>query len=196
MASDAGRADGLSSCLTGRTVLILGTGGVALFGAQLAKAAGAQVALVSRSTEKLDRLRRLPLAVDAMISSDATAQWEDRVLDLTGQAGADFVLETVGRDTLAHSLAAAALNGHVALIGEPSGFVDTLDIQQIRGKLLTIQGVSATNRAKLEDLVKFIVEHDIHPVIDQVFTFSQAPQAFDYVRTARHIGKVTIMFPK
>jgi NADPH:quinone reductase-like Zn-dependent oxidoreductase len=188
----AGLVDSTSRETARSTVLILGTGGVALFGAQIAKAAGARVIVVSRSEEKLQRLRRLSLPVDAMIASDEGGRWEDRVLELTGRVGVDYILEVAGRETLAHSLAAAALNGHIALIGEVSGLADGLDILPIRSKLLTVRGMSATNRDKLEDLTRFIVRHAIHPVVDRVFAFPNAPKAFDYVRGAEHIGKVVI----
>jgi NADPH:quinone reductase-like Zn-dependent oxidoreductase len=189
----AGMTESNSGQAARSTVLILGTGGVALFGAQIAKAAGAGVIVVSRSAEKLQRLRGLSLPVDAMIASDEGERWEDRVLDLTGQVGVDYVLEVVCRETLSHSLAASAINGHISLIGEVSGFADGLDILPIRNKLLTVRGMSATSRDKLEDLTQFIVRHAIHPVIDRVFAFSEAPGAFDYLRGTEHIGKLVIV---
>jgi NADPH:quinone reductase-like Zn-dependent oxidoreductase len=176
----------------GESILILGTGGVALFGAQLAKAVGAQVVLVSRSATKLERLRHLPFDIDAMIASEAVEQWEDRVLEFTEGKGVDLVLEVGGQDTFTHSLATAALGGQIALIGELSGVATQVDILQIRGKLLTLRAMSAGNRAQLVALVTFMAEHAIHPLIDRVFAFTAAPDAFDYLRTTEHIGKVVI----
>src|SRR5262249_52420638 len=96
----------------GDHVLVLGTGGVALFGAQLARAAGARVILVTRSAAKLERL---PVEVDTAIASEAIPRWEDRVLELADGKGVEHVLEVGGQDTFSHSLAAAALGGQIAL---------------------------------------------------------------------------------
>ncbi|HEV8191522.1 MAG TPA: NAD(P)-dependent alcohol dehydrogenase, partial [Ktedonobacterales bacterium] len=176
----------------GDSVLILGTGGVALFGAQLARAAGAQVILVSRYAAKLERLRHLPPDVDAAIASEAIPQWEGRVLELTGGKGVYLVLEVGGQDTFAHSLAAAALGGQIALIGELSGVATQVDILQVRGKLLTLRAMSAGNRVQLAELARFVAGHTIHPVLDRVFAFAEAPAAFEYLRSGGHVGKVVI----
>lgn len=177
---------------TSESVLILGTGGVALFGAQLAKASGAQVIVVSRSAAKLDRLRSLPIDIDGAIASATLPQWESRVLELTNGRGVDHILEVGGQDTFAHSLAAAALGGQIALIGELSGVATQVDILEIRGKLLTLRAMSASNRAQLAALVRFVAEHAIHPVIDHVVPFADAPAAFDSVRKTEHVGKVVV----
>lgn len=176
----------------GHMILVLGTGGVALFGAQFAKAAGARVILVSRSTAKRERLQRLPIDLDAMIASELIPQWEDRISDLTEGQGVNQVLEVGGQDTLSHSLAAAAVGGHIALIGELSGVPQHIDMLQIRSKVLTLQAMSAGNRAQLADLARFTLKYAIHPIIDRIFPFAEAPAAFDYLRMTEHIGKVVI----
>src|SRR5690625_6804512 len=54
----------------GDTVLLLGTGGVSIFGLQMAKAAGLQVIITSSSDDKLARTREL--------GADETINYRDR----------------------------------------------------------------------------------------------------------------------
>jgi len=88
----------------GQTVLIEGTGGVSIFGLQLASALGAKPIVTSSSDEKLARAKSLG-AVHG-INYVRLPDWEKAVLDFTAQEGVDHVLEVVGGDNLARSLAA------------------------------------------------------------------------------------------
>ena len=98
----------------GQTVLIEGTGGVALFALQIAKAHGARAIVVSGSREKLERARTLG-ADDGIDRS--TEDWVEALYRLTNDAGADHVLELVGGAHLAKAMQAAAPGGHVHQIG-------------------------------------------------------------------------------
>jgi NADPH:quinone reductase-like Zn-dependent oxidoreductase len=88
----------------GQTVLIEGTGGVSIFGLQLASALDAKAIVTSSSDEKLARAKSLG-AVHG-INYVRVPDWEKAVLDFTAQEGVDYVLEVVGGDNLARSLAA------------------------------------------------------------------------------------------
>ncbi|WP_338056173.1 NAD(P)-dependent alcohol dehydrogenase [Telmatospirillum siberiense] len=68
----------------GDTVLVEGTGGVALFGLQIARAFGARVIVTSRGAEKLKRVKALG-SFD-VIDTSATPDWSAAALDLTGGA--------------------------------------------------------------------------------------------------------------
>ena len=101
----------------GQTVLVHGTGGVALFGVQIARLHGAQVLVTSGSPGKEPAVRALG-ATQVLPRSSA---WADEVLRLTGGRGVDHVLETAGGATLGESLRALAQGGHVAYIGVMEG---------------------------------------------------------------------------
>ena len=116
----------------GQTVLILGTGGVSLFGLQLAKAHGARVILTSSSDEKLARGREL--GADEIINYRTTPAWDDEVLRLTARRGVDHVVEVGGAGTLPRSFNAVRTSGHVHLIGvlsEPGKGVDLIGSAQV-----------------------------------------------------------------
>ena len=175
----------------GDTALLLGTGGVSVWGLQLAKAAGLNAVITSSSDDKLERAREL--GADATVNYRSTPEWQDEVLRLTGGRGADVVLEVGGEETLPRSLAAAAMNGTVAVIGGVSGFgAAPVEPRALLAGAKRLAGVFVGSRVMLEDLGRFVDSAGIRPVVDRVFEFDEAPQAFRYLESGRHIGKVVV----
>ncbi|TCM20881.1 NADPH:quinone reductase-like Zn-dependent oxidoreductase [Novosphingobium sp. PhB165] len=175
----------------GETVLVLGTGGVSLFALQFAKAAGATVIATSSSREKLDRLQEL--GADHVINYRENPNWGAAVLELTGGLGADHVIEVGGPHTLPQSLVAARTGGHIAIIGAAAGFdIDTMPFAIVQAKRLRLQAVTVGSRRDQLDMVRAIEAHGIRPVIDRSFPLEKLPDAFDYLKTGQHFGKVVI----
>jgi NADPH:quinone reductase-like Zn-dependent oxidoreductase len=73
------------------TVLVLGSGGVSVLGAQLAKAAGSRVIATTSSKEKAEKYKAL--GVDHVINYREAPEWSGKVRELTGGEGVDHVLE-------------------------------------------------------------------------------------------------------
>ncbi len=178
----------------GQTVLLLGTGGVSIWALQLAKAAGLRVIITSSDDRKLQLAR--DLGADHGINYVKQPDWSARVRELTGGGGADLVLETSGRDTLAHSMAAVRREGRLSVIGGTSGWGGEVDADALIDRALRLTGVLVGSRAMAEDLVRFVEQARIRPVIDRIFTFAEAASAFDYLGTSRHVGKVVIEIGK
>ena len=86
----------------GDTVLLLGTGGVSIFGLQFAKLHGARVIITSSSDEKLARAKAL--GADETINYRTHPEWDKEVLRLTGGQGVDIVLEVGGGETFPRSM--------------------------------------------------------------------------------------------
>lgn len=103
----------------GDSVLVLGTGGVSIFGLQFAKAMGATVIATSSSDEKLERCRSL--GADHAINYRSEPDWGMKVRELTGGRGVDHILEVGGPGTLAQSIRAGRIGGHISLIGVLTG---------------------------------------------------------------------------
>ena len=104
----------------GATVLILGTGGVAVWALQLAAAAGLRPIVLSSSDEKLERVRGF--GADVGINYRSTPEWQDAVSASTDGRGVDLVVEVGGEGTLARSLASTRVGGKVVVIGGLTGF--------------------------------------------------------------------------
>ena len=176
----------------GQTVLLLGTGGVSLFALQFAKAAGARVILTSSSDAKLERARSL--GADEMINYNAIPEWDKRVQDLTDGRGVDYVVEAGGAETLNKSLSAVRWGGQISLMGVLSGFRGEINTAAILGKNIRVQGVHVGSREMFEEMNRSITQSQIHPVVDRVFPFSEARQAYEYLESGSHFGKVVIGF--
>jgi NADPH:quinone reductase-like Zn-dependent oxidoreductase len=147
------------------------------------------VIATSSSDEKIDRL--LELGADETINYRTREDWDAAVLELTGKRGADHVIEVGGAGTLARSLNAVRIGGHVALIGAltgPGGFNPT----SVFMKAVRLQGIFVGSRAMLLDLNKAINTAKLEPVIDRVFAFDQVREALRYMESGAHFGKIVV----
>jgi len=174
----------------GDSVLLLGTGGVSVWALQLAKAAGLRAIMTSSSDEKLNRAREL--GADAAINYKTIPEWQEEVLRLTGGRGVDLVLEVGGLGTLARSVASARMGGTVAIIGGLSGFAGELNPMTLIGGAKRLSGIFVGSRKMLEDLIRFLGVAEIHPVVDRVFPFQQVREAYGYLKSGGHFGKVVV----
>jgi len=136
------------------TVLIQGSGGVSVFGLQLARAKGARVIATSRSAHKIDLLKQLG-ANDVIDTSEKPA-WEDEVRALTGGKGVNHVLEVVGGESVQHSIDACAWGGHIAIIGFISSRTATISLGSMMFPGVTLQGVAVGSREHMTNMLKFL----------------------------------------
>lgn len=174
----------------GDTVLLLGTGGVSILGLQLARAAGLRTIVTSSSDEKLARAREL--GAHHTINYTTIPEWQDEVLHLTHGVGAQVVLEVGGQGTVNRSVAAVAMGGTVAVIGGVSGFGGEVNPAALLASAKRLVGVHVGSRAMLEDVMRFVDASGVKPVIDRVFPFDQAQDAYRYLESGAHFGKVVI----
>lgn len=174
----------------GDTVLLLGTGGVSILGLQLARAAGLRTIVTSSSDDKLARAREL--GAHHTINYHSIPEWHDEVLRLTGNVGAHVVLEVGGQGTVNRSVSAAAVGGTVAVIGGVSGFGGEVNPASLLATAKRMVGIYVGSRTMLEDVMRFVDVSGIKPVIDRVFPFSQAQEAYRYMESGSHFGKVVI----
>lgn len=171
------------------TVLLQGTGGVSIFALQLATALGARALITSSSDEKLARAASLGAA--AGVNYRTNPDWDKWARQQSGGAGVDVVVEVGGAGTLERSLKAVRTGGHVALIGVLAG-TGTVNPMPVLMKSVRLQGVFVGSRAIFEDMNKMIAEKQIRPVIDRVFPFADALNAFKHMESGSHFGKVVM----
>jgi len=174
----------------GDKVLVQGTGGVALFGLQIAKAHGAVVFITSGSAEKLGRAAAL--GADHVINRHE-GDWVEQLYQLTGGYGADHVLEIVGGPHLGQALKAVAINGRISVIGVLEGFEVSGPAGPLLLKAPVVQGISVGHRRALEDLVRAIDQTGLKPVIDKRYAFDEFPEALDHLYRGP-FGKVVVEF--
>jgi NADPH:quinone reductase-like Zn-dependent oxidoreductase len=170
--------------------LLLGTGGVSILGLQLAKAAGLRTIITSSSDEKLQRAREL--GAHHTINYRTVPEWHEEVLRLTHGMGANVVLEVGGQGTVNRSVAAVSMAGSVAIIGGVSGFGGDVNPVSLLAGAKRMVGIFVGSRTMLEDLMRFAEVTALKPVVDRVFTFDQAREAYRYMESGSHFGKVVI----
>jgi NADPH:quinone reductase-like Zn-dependent oxidoreductase len=178
-----------SAIKPGDSVLVLGSGGVSLFALQFARAAGASVYMTSSSDEKLARGQAL--GATGGINYRRAPEWDQEVLKLTGNRGVDVVVEVGGAGTLARSMQALAYAGKVTLIGFLAGPQGDTNPHPLMRKGASLHGIFVGSRAMFERMNAAIEANDIRPVIDKVFEFGQAVDAFRYQQGGA-FGKVVI----
>jgi NADPH:quinone reductase-like Zn-dependent oxidoreductase len=174
------------------TALVQGTGGVALFALQFAKAAGARVIITSSDDGKLERARAL--GADETINYRTTPDWDRAAKELTGGEGADHVVELGGAGTMERSIRAARIGGTLSLIGVLAGGKAEVALPLVVMRNLRLQGVTVGSRDDFEAMVRAIAQHRLHPPVDRVFAFDEVPDAFAHFEAQRHFGKVCIRF--
>jgi NADPH:quinone reductase-like Zn-dependent oxidoreductase len=174
----------------GDTVLVQGTGGVSLFALQFARMAGARVIATSSSDHKLSRA--LELGAAQGINYKTTPDWDKRARELTGGKGVDQIIEVGGAGTLTRSMRAVRTGGYIALIGVLSGVTAEVNPMPILMRSIRVQGIFVGSRAMFEAMNRAIEIAGMHPIIDRVFEFDQAPQALEYLESGAHFGKVVI----
>lgn len=174
----------------GDVVLVQGTGGVSIFGLQLAKAAGARVIATSSSAAK--RERALALGADHVIDYKAEAAWGEAARAWTGGRGVDVVIEVGGPGTFDQSVAALRYGGTMSLLGVLTGTRGEVNTYGIFHKSLRIAGIYVGSVAMFEGLLRVLEATRIEPVIDRSFGFTDARDAYAYLQSGAHLGKVVI----
>ncbi|RDL30710.1 alcohol dehydrogenase [Venustampulla echinocandica] len=185
---------GLNKLQPGQTVLTQGTGGVSIFAAQFAIAAGATVISTTSSAEKGELLKKL--GVDHVINYNETPDWGAKAKELTPKGeGVDHIVEVGGPTTMEQSLNAIKIDGTITIIGflggvqgeKQPGFLDALV------RMCTVRGVLVGNRVQFEEMNRAIEANKIKPVVDpKVFSLEDAKSAYQYMWDRKHFGKLTI----
>ena len=174
----------------GDSVLVLGTGGVSIFALQFARLHGARVIATSSSQEKL--ARAIAMGASDGVDYRQTPEWGRRVLELTGGAGVDHVIEVGGAGTLPQSFRAVCYGGRISLIGVLSEPGSAVDPRPLLMKGARLQGIYVGSREMFASMNRAIALAGLRPVIDRVFPFAEAPEAYRYMKSAAHFGKIVI----
>ncbi|WP_420413973.1 zinc-dependent alcohol dehydrogenase family protein [Roseibium sp.] len=179
-----------TSLRSGETVLVQGTGGVALMALQLAKAMGARVIMTTSTPAKAKQLREL--GADDVIDRSKVSNWHHLVQEMTEGRGVDRVLELGGATTLNTSVKSVKTGGTVLLIGNVTGNVAELFLPLLLSRRITLHAVSVGSQETFRSLCKVLQFHRIRPVIGKLFDFDDALLAFGALESGEVFGKVCV----
>jgi NADPH:quinone reductase-like Zn-dependent oxidoreductase len=184
---------GARRLLPGDTVVTQGTGGVSIFAAQFALAAGAQVISTTSSAAKGKRLKEL--GVHHVINYVEDPNWGEtaKKLSLDGR-GADCIIEIGGPSTMGQSFKAAALDGEIAVVGSRGGKGEgDTSLANARSLTCRIRRILVGSRLQFEQMNRAVEVNGIKPVIDgKLFKFEEAESALRYLSEGRAFGKVVV----
>ena len=175
----------------GDTVLVEGSGGMSVFALQIAKAAGAYVYATTSTDDKFEQLKSL--GADVVINYKTDPKWGVTINKLSG-GGVDHVLDIGGGTTLANSVDAARIGGHISLIGILGGFTAELMLPKMFTKQMRMTGLSVGSVEMQNAMVRSINISGIRPVIDRSFSLEELGAAFCYQETGKHFGKIVIEY--
>ena len=181
---------GGSPPLAGQTVLTLGSGGVSLFALSFAKSLGMRVIATTSNEEKAARLRAL--GADEVINYRAIPDWHSAARKLTGGRGVDHVIEVGGPGTMENSFKSAAVQGQVSWVGGLATGDPMISLNVLRTAFANLRFVAVGSRNQFIAMNRAIAVNRLKPVIDRVFSFGEAVDAFRYYEAGQNFGKVVI----
>lgn len=174
----------------GDTILVQGTGGVSVFALQFADMLGARVIVTSSKDAKLERARALGAWRGINYVDDE--KWGKTARAVTDGIGVDHVVEVGGAATLEQSLQAVRVGGEISVIGVLSGVASEINILPILMKNVRLQGILVGSREGFGAMNRALAVHQMQPVVDRVFPFTEAREAFEFMSSGAHFGKVCI----
>lgn len=172
------------------SILLQGTGGVSIFALQMASVLGTRVIITSSSDEKLEKAKEL--GANDLINYKKREDWDKAVLELTEKHGVDHVVEVGGAGTMAKSLNAVKVGGHIAVIGVLSGSGEINPVH-ILMKIVRMQGILVGSRQMFEAMNQmFTQHHHLKPIIDKTFEFGEIEEALKHMEAGAHFGKIVV----
>ncbi len=174
----------------GDTVLVIGAGsGVGSAAIQIVKLFHGRVITVAGSDAKLAKAREL--GADETINH-ATQDITAEVKRITGKRGVDVVFEHVGQATWNHSYMSLATGGRLVTCGVTSGYEASIDLRYLFSKNLSLIGSFMGRKDELIELMEFVKQGKLKPVVDRVFPLAEARAAQEHIEKREQFGKVVL----
>ncbi len=174
----------------GETLLVhAGGSGVGSAGIQIAKLLGARVIATAGTDAKCEKA--LALGADQAVNYEKE-DFLAAVRKLTGRRGADVVFEHVGKKTWERSLLAAATGGRVVTVGATTGYDPLTDLRHVFYRQLSILGSTMGSKGELFDILRFVEEGKLRPVLDRVMPLEEAARAQMLLSERAQFGKIVL----
>jgi|SRR5580700_8634514 NADPH:quinone reductase-like Zn-dependent oxidoreductase len=174
----------------GQSVLLEGSGGVSIFALQFAKILGLSTIVLTSKDEKVGHLKEL--GAGSVINYRSNPDWSGLVRKSSDDLGVDIVIEVGGKQTMPKAIEACRRGASICLIGILSGPSIELALVPILMQQLRILGIFVGSRNAFLAMNRVIEHSGLRPVIDRVFSFAKAKEAFLYMESAQHFGKIVI----
>jgi NADPH:quinone reductase and related Zn-dependent oxidoreductases len=172
----------------GDTVLISGVGGgTGVFALQWAVAAGCKVFVTSGSSEKIERARQLGASAGVNYKAQ---DWAEELQHLSG--GFDVIIDSALGEGFAKFADLCKPGGRIVFFGGTAGDMPAINGRKIFWKQLQILGTTMGTTKDFEAMLAFMNEHQIVPVIDEIYPLDEAGKAIEKMGTSSHFGNIVL----
>lgn len=171
----------------GKNILVTGIGGgVSQFALAFAAAKGAKVFVTSSSDDKIAK------AVEAGAKGGFNYKDEGWTKKAQEIGGFDSIIDSAGGSELNTYLKLIKPGGRIVMYGSTTGYPEKVDVFRLFWSQAQIMGSTMGSDIEFEEMVSFVNQHKIKPVIDQVYSIDEYIAAFDRFKSKEHYGKIVL----
>lgn len=176
----------------GETVLIPGIGGgVATYLVQFAAALGAEVYVTSSKEEKIEKAKSFGATGGVNYTSE---DWSKELERLTG--GIDLSVDSIGGEGFNKLLSLGKIGSRIVSFGATRGPIPNLVLPNMTVKEISVIGSTMGSPRDFADMVKFVEEHEIHPILDSTYSLEKATEALFRMEKGENLGKIILAIPQ
>jgi len=175
----------------GETVLVHAAGsGVGSAAVQIGKLLGARILATAGSDAKCEKA--LELGADHAIPYERQ-DFLSEVKGLTARRGVDVVFEHTGQATWERSLLALRAGGRLVTVGATSGHDARTDLRHVFYRQLSVIGSTMGSKSELFEVLRFVREGRLRPVLDRCLPLAEAVRAQDLLSRREQFGKLVLV---
>jgi alcohol dehydrogenase len=172
----------------GQTVVIMGGGsGMGIAGIQIAKLFNCHVIATAGNKDKMDKC--LELGADFAVNH-RESDWYRKVREITNKQGVDLIFEHIGKTTFPQELSLLKMGGTLVSTGATTGYDSTIDLRYLFFKGVNLLGATQGTKAGLEEVIRWVSEGKIRPVIDTILPFSNMVEGHLKMADSQLFGKI------
>jgi NADPH:quinone reductase-like Zn-dependent oxidoreductase len=175
----------------GQNVLISGFGGgVAQLAFLFAIASESRVYVSTGSDEKVAKALSLGAIGGYNYKKESTYKdiWKTK-------GGFDLVVDSAGGDQLNSYIKIMRPAGRIVFYGATNGLPSNIDLYRMFWNQLTLQGSTMGNDTEFREMLNFVSDRKIEPLIDSVNAFTDVIGCFDTITDKSRIGKMVVSIP-
>lgn len=168
-------------------VLVTGIGGgVAQFAMQFALAHGCEVVVTSGSDKKLEHAQSMGVHGGVNYRKESWAK------ELKAFGGFDVIIDSAGGDSFAEYVKVTRPGARIGFYGATRGKYNNINPQILFWRQVSILGSTMGSDQDFRDMLDFVEEHSIHPVIDTVFSLDNIADAMKRMEAGEQLGKIVL----
>ena len=172
----------------GQTVVIMGGGsGMGIAGIQIAKLFNCLVIATAGNKDKMDKC--LQLGADFAVNH-RESDWYKKVREITNKQGVDVIFEHIGKSTFPQELSLLKMGGTLVSTGATTGYDSTIDLRYLFFKGINLLGATQGTKAGLEEVIRWVSEGKIRPIIDTILPFSNMVEGHVKMAESQLFGKI------